>query len=113
MSFSIDRTGTRSGVANSVNSELYVPQQIKDLVTAIANASNPSQNGLHVKTSGHVDSTGGGNIYELKIEPVSLLLDPVAPAPLAPPAVWEAPAAAPDPAPAPVPATDVPVAVQD
>lgn len=79
MSFNIDKFGTRAGVKASIAAEAYVPQQLKDLVAAIADVPSPSSNGLHVKGSGHVDSTGGGSIYEFKIESVNLDLDPPAP----------------------------------
>ena len=91
MSFSINIVGSRAAVKAAVNAEQYVPQGLKDVVAAIADASSPSSGALQVIASGHTDATSGGNIYKFEVNPVVLAVE--APAP-------EAAAAAPTPSPA-------------
>jgi hypothetical protein len=75
MSWNVKTIGTRAAVAAKINADRYIPQGLKDVVSAIAAATNPGEfNGLAVESSGHMDGAGG-NVYDFKVQPVALELD--------------------------------------
>jgi hypothetical protein len=75
MSFSLEYRGQHAAVKAKIQSELYVPASLKQTICEVI-GSGANSTGIYVKASGHTNSDGSGNIYELKVEPISLLLNP-------------------------------------
>ena len=81
MSWNITIIGSSAAVAAKIAADASLPDELKQLVSRIAATPSYSGfNGLAIETSGHVDSAGG-NVYDFKVQPVVLELDPPAAAP--------------------------------
>ena len=87
MSWNIKIIGSSAAVAAKIAADASLPDELKQLVSRIAATPSDSMrlpysgfNGLAIETSGHVDSAGG-NVYDFKVQPVVLELDPPAAAP--------------------------------
>ena len=81
MSWNTRVIGQRDAVKEVIKQEQYIPQVVKDCITAFCDAKSPEKesdspwyfDGIEVDTSGHYDPNNGqSNIYKLTIQPIRL-----------------------------------------